>query len=231
VGTGSKSSDAVFVAGVLPPWAAYASLERADPKTLLTAPVLEAFAAHRGIPSALRLENEREKSLDDARKGAIALSRVRIALAYESTPDAIAVSGWKSPKRPIDQLRVAIAKALVGVESTAKPGEPAATSTTAAYDLKPLDQLAKGAGPIAIAAAYNAALLSLDGAQRFTGEADGGPKGVAEQKAAYEAAIKRLDDFAKVKNADKARVDKARELANGPRETVKLLDKAPKAKP
>jgi hypothetical protein len=221
-----KPSDAVVVAATLPPWLTFAALERADPASLLGAPVLEALAGQRGIPSDLRREVEKDKNLDDGRRGAIVLSRTRAALEYESVPDAQAVAAWATPKRPIDQLRVGVAKALLGPQApTPKPGDPLATAPQSAYELKFLDGLAKGQGPIALAADFDAALLSLDGAQRFA-QAEAGP-GTADPKAAYEAAIKRLDAFEKRKGADPKRAAKAKELANGARETLKLFAKAP----
>jgi hypothetical protein len=218
-----KPSDAVVIAATLPPWVTYAALERAEPAALLGAPVLEAMAATRGIPSALRLEVERDKNLDDPRKGAIALSRTRVALEYESVPDAQAVAGWAAPKRPIDQLRVGVAKALLGPQApTPKPGDPIATAPQSAYELKHLDALAKGQGAIALAADDDAALLALDGAQRF---AQAETAGGADPKLAYEAAIKRLDAFEKRKGADPKKAARAKELATSARETLKLLQK------
>lgn len=218
-----KPSDAVVIAASLPPWVAYAALERAEPAALLGAPVLEALAQSRGVPSALRLEVERDKNLDDARRGAIALSRTRVALEYESVPDAQAVAGWAAPKRPIDQLRVGVAKALLGPQTpTPKPGDPIATAPQSSYELKHLDALAKGQGPIALAADFDAALLALDGAQRFAqAETSTG----ADPKLAYEAAIKRLDSFEKRKGADPKKAARAKELAASARETLKLLQK------
>ncbi len=225
-----KPSDAAVVASTLPPWLAFAALERADPASLLGAPVLEAFAGNRGIPSELRREVEKEKNLDDARRGAIALSRTRVALDYESVPDATAVAGWAAPKRPLDQLRVGVAKALLGPQTpTPKPGDPLATAPQNAYELKFLDALAKGQGAIAQAADFDAALLSLDGAQRFS-QAEVGAT-APDPKLAYEAAIKRLDAFEKRKGADPKRAAKATELAGGARETLKLFTKPAAATP
>jgi hypothetical protein len=224
-----KASDAVAIASALPPWLTFAALERADPASLLGAPVLEALAGQRGIPSDLRREVEKDKNLDDGRRGAIALSRTRAALEYESVPDAQAVAGWAAPKRPIDQLRVGVAKALLGPQAPPpKPGDPLATAPQSAYELKFLDGLAKGQGPIALAADFDAALLALDGAQRFAqADANAAGAGAADPKGSYEAAIKRLDAFEKRKGADPKRAARAKELANGARETLKLFAKAP----
>lgn len=224
--TAGKPSDAVVIARSLPPWFTFAALERADPAALLAAPTLEALAANRGIPSELRREVEKEKSLDEVRRGAIALSRTRVALEYESVPDAQVVAGWAAPKRAIDQLRVGVAKALLGPQAPPpKPGDPLATAPQSAYELKYLDVLAKGQGPIALAADFDAALLALDGAQRFS-SAELGP-GAIDPKAAYEAAIKRLDALEKRKGIGPAHAVRAHELANGARETLKLMTKSP----
>ncbi len=224
--TAGKPSDVVVIARSLPPWFTFAALERVDPASLLGAPTLEALASHRGIPSELRREVEKEKNLDEVRRGAIALSRTRVALEYESVPDAQAAAGWAAPKRAIDQLRVAVAKALLGPQTPPpKPGDPLATAPQSAYELKYLDALAKGQGPIALAADYDAALLALDGAQRFS-SAEMGP-GALDPKAAYEAAIKRLDALEKRKGMGPAHAVRAHELANSARETLKLMTKGP----
>jgi hypothetical protein len=206
-------------------------LERAAPARLLEAKVLDAFAANRGIPSSLRQEVERDKKLADGTKGAIALSRTRAALAYSSRPDAEVVAGWDAPKKEIDQLRVAVAKALVGpVTAPPKPGDPQATKPQSGLELKHLDALAKKPGGVGAAAAFDAALLALEGAQTLP-PGDDPTTFVDEQKKAYEAAIARLDAVATRKGLDPARAKQAKELADGARASLKLLERPPQAAP
>ena len=240
-------SDAVKIASVLPPWAVYAALERATPATLLEPAVLTAMASFRGIPSALRRDAEpstkakdpkakidpKEAKAAEARMSGVALSRVRIALAYGSRSDAEAVASW-SPKEPLDQLRVAVAKALLGPvqdeKSKPKAGTPAATAPKFGFDLGPLDALAKKGGAAGEAAQLDAAMLSLDAAQTFGGESPPEGSTAPDPKKAYEDAIARLDAVTKAKKMDPARVAKAKAFADGARESVKLLDK-PTPKP
>ena len=224
----TKGGDAAIIASTLPPWAAYASLERADPAALLAAPVLEALAENRGIPAALRLEVEKDKKLDDAHKGAVALSRTRIVLSYGSRPDAEAVATWKNPKAPVDQLRVAIDLAMLGpAASKAKLGDPLVTQSQTTYALEHLDKLAKTKGAVGVAAQYDAALLALDAAQIFVPDGSASFTG-DDQRKAFEAAIARLDKLAAVTGLDPARADNAKKLADGARETLKLLSKPSK---
>jgi hypothetical protein len=218
-------ADATTIAATMPPWATYAWLERAEPASLLGVPVLEAMATNRGVPSALRLEVERDKKLDDAHKYAVALSRIRVALSYGSRPDVEAVGGSYKPKDAKGKLVAAIATALLGPKSSAKPGDPLATKDQSAFDLAPLDALAKSGGKMGLAAQYDAALLSLDGAELFATDETGTPIDAATQKKAYVAAIDRLDKVSQAKGIDPAQAAKAKELADGARETVKLLDK------
>lgn len=240
-------TDAVKMASALPPWAVYAALERVSPATLLEPAVLTAMASFRGIPSGLRREAEppskpkdpkakvdpKEAKAAEARMSGVALARVRIALAYGSRSDAEAIATW-SPKEPADQLRVAVAKALLGPttdeKSKPKPGTPAATAPRVGFDLGPLDALAKKGGAAGEAAQLDAAMLSLDAAQTFSGEPtpEGAP--VVDPKKAYEEAIARLDGVTQAKKIDPARAARAKALADGARESVKLLDK-PAAKP
>jgi hypothetical protein len=224
----AKGGDAAILASQLPPWAAYASLERADPAALLSVPVLAAMAENRGIPATLRLELEKDKKLDDAHKGTIALSRTRMVLSYGSRPDAEAVATWKNPKTPVDQLRVAVDLAMLGPPaSKAKLGDPLVTQSQTTYALEHLDKLAKTKGDVGLAAQYDAALLALDAAQVFV--PDGSSSFTADdQKKAFEAAIARLDKVAALTGLDKARADNAKKLADGARETVKLLGKPAK---
>jgi hypothetical protein len=241
------ATDAVKMAAALPPWAVYAALERVSPSTLLEPAVLTAMASFRGIPSALRREAEppskpkdpkakvdpKEAKARDARMSGVALSRVRVALAYGSRSDAEAIAAW-SPKEPLDQLRVAVAKALLGPaadeKAKPKPGTPAATAPKVGFDLGPLDALAKKGGAAGEAAMLDAAMLSLDAAQTFGGEPapEGSP--APDPKKAYEDAIARLDAVASAKAMDKARAARAKALGDGARESVKLLGK-PTAKP
>ena len=217
---------AATIAATFPPWAAYAALERAAPAELLKPSVLMAMAAHRGIPSALRREIERDKKLGDPSRSAIALARTRIALAYGSRPDADAVAAWKDPKAPVDQLRVAIGKALVGpITPPPKLGDPLATKLPSGFELKHLDALAKQPGSIGPAAVYDAALLALEQAQTFTPDASDPPDA---RKNAYEAAITRLDAAAATKGMDAEHAANAKVLADSARESVKLLGKPPK---
>jgi hypothetical protein len=224
----TKGGDAAIIASQLPPWSAYATLERADPAALLSAPVLDALAANRGIPAALRLELEKDKKLDDAHKSSIALSRTRLVLMYGSRPDAEAVATWKNPKSPVDQLRVAIDLAMLGpAASKAKLGDPLVTQAQTTYALEHLDKLAKAKGNVGLAAQYDAALLALDGAQVFV--PDGSMSFTADdQKKAFEAAIARLDKVATLPGLDPARAANAKKLADGARETLKLLATPPK---
>lgn len=235
------ATDATKMAAVLPAWAVYGALERVMPASLLDPAVLMAMAEGRGIPSALRREAEHEPSPNakaapklgpkeqktrDAQRAAVVLSRVRVALAYGSRPDAEAASTFTS-KDPADQLRVSVAKALLGPSANApppKPGDPAATASTPGYDLAQLDAIAKKGGPTANAAAYDAALLSLDAAELF-GAPEGTMPGAADPKKSYEDAIARLDAVAARKGIDPARADRAKKLADGARESVKLLGK------
>jgi hypothetical protein len=211
---------AATVAAAFPPWATFAVLERAAPGKLLEASVLSALAGNRGVPSALRLEVERDKKLGDGARGALALSRLRVALSYGSRADADAVTTWKDPKAPADKLRVAIAKALLGPQ-TAPPklGDPDATKPQGGYALEGLDALAKQQGALGLAAAYDAALLSLDAVYAFGAD-----------KKAYEATIARLDAVSALKGLDAARAANAKQLADSTRESLKLLGQPP-AKP
>ena len=224
-----KASDATVVAAIFPPWATYASLERAEPASLLAVPVLEALAGNRGIPSALRLELEKDKKLDDAHRGPIALARTRVALSYGSRPDAEAVTTWGKPKAPIDQLRVAIDRALLGPPPPkSKPGDPAATKPQTGYDLAPLDALAKSPGKIGLAAQYDAALIALESAQTFAPDGSDPSFTDADQKKAFDLAIDRLDKVTALKALDPTRAANAKKLADGARETQKLLAKPTK---
>lgn len=237
-----EPSDAVKVAAQLPPWAVYAFLERAAPASLLDPQVLLALATQRGIPAALRREAEPNPKAKpdpktakeaDARMSAIAIARVRTALAYGTRSDAESVASW-SPKDPVDQLRVAIAKALLGPKpAAAKPGTPEATQPVVGFDLQPLDALAKKGGAVGQAAQYNAALLALDAAQTFGGAPTDPLQTTTDPRKAYEDAIARLDAFATAKNVDPARATKAKQLADSARETLKLLNAKtpPPAKP
>lgn len=236
------------IAATLPPWTVYAVLERVSPASLLEPAVLDAMASFRGIPSALRREIEpgtkpkdpketkdpkaakakpdpKEAKAAEGRMSAVALSRVRVALAYGSRADAEAIASW-SPKEPLDQLRVAVAKALLGpTAAPPKPGTPAATAPKVGFELAPLDALAKKGGAVGQAAQLDAAMLALDAAQTFSGEPapDGAP--TPDPKKAYEDAIVRLDAVANAKGMDTARAARARKLADGARESVKLLEK------
>lgn len=228
-----EPSDAVKIAATLPPWAVYTLLERAAPATLLDPQVLMALAVQRGIPSGLRREAEpnpkakldaKQQKESDARMSAIALARCKTALGYGTRSDAEAIAAWNG-KEPTDQLRVAVAKALLGPKTTpAKPGTPAATDAKVGFDLTTLDALAKKPGPVGQAAAYDAALLSLDAAQVFGGEPTDPLQTKTDPKKAYEEAIARLDAVANLKGLDPARAAKAKQLADGARESVKLLD-------
>jgi hypothetical protein len=164
---------------------------------------------------------------NDARLSAITLARVRTALAYGTRSDAEAVAAW-TPKDPADQLRVAIAKALLGPKPVvAKPGTPAATQPASGFDLAPLDALAKKGGAVGQAAQYDAALLALDAAQTFGGTPTDPLQTATDPRKAYEEAIARLDSFAGAKGADPSRAANAKKLADSARETVKLLNKKP----
>jgi len=232
-----EPSDAVRVAAQLPPWAVYTLLERVAPASLLDPQVLLALATQRGIPAALRREaepNAKPKSDakpdpklakdSDARLSAITIARVRTALAYGTRSDAEAVASWNA-KDPVDQLRVAIAKALLGPKpAAAKPGTPEATQTPIGFDLAPLDALAKKGGAVGQAAQYNAALLALDAAHTFGGAPTDPMQTSTDPRKAYEDAIARLDAFAIMKNADATRAANAKKLADSARETVKLLN-------
>jgi len=223
-----EKDPAVSIAAAFPPWAAYSMLERAAPAELLKPAVLLAFAGNRGVPSSLRLEIEKDKKMSDAAKGAIALARTRTALSYGSRPDADAVAGWKDPKQPVDQLHVAIAKALLGPEiAPPKLGTPAATKVQTGYELKHLDAL-KQPEKVRLAAAYDAALLALEAAQMFGPDPSDPMATPADQKKAYDAAIARLDAVATLKGLDAARATKAKQLADSARESVKLLGKPSK---
>jgi len=235
-----EPKDAVKLAAQLPPWAVYALLERTAPASLLDPQVLLALATQRGIPAALRREAEPNPKAkpdpklakdNDARMSAITIARVRTALAYGTRSDAEAVASW-TPKDANDQLRVAIAKALLGAkQAIAKPGTPEATQPPAGFDLAPLDALAKKGGAVGQAAQYNAALLALDAAQTFGGAPTDPLQTTTDPRKAYEDAIARLDAFASAKGADPARAANAKKLADSARETVKLLNtKTPPAK-
>ncbi len=215
-----KVGDAVRFARFLPPWAAYATLERAEPAALLTTPVLTAFAVHRGIPAALRLEIEKDKKLDDQHRGAIALSRLRVALAYGSRPDAESLATWKA-KQPVDLLRVAIASALLGPK---KDDGKAALSI--GYDLAGLDALSKKP-VIGAAAQYDAALLALENAQLFTGAPPDPMQPPIDPKKAYADAVARLEAVSQRKDLDDARKATAKTLAASARASLDLLDKKP----
>lgn len=231
-----EPSDAVKIASSLPPWAVYTFLERAAPASLLDPQVLMALAAQRGIPAGLRREAEPNPKVKldakgqkdaDARMSAIAVARVKTALAYGTRSDAEAIASWKS-KEPVDQLRVAVAKALLGPAGATpppKPGSPEATKPKVGFDLSALDALAKKGGPAGQAAAFNAALLSLDAAQLFGGAPTEPDQTTTDPKKAYEDAIARLDAVAATKGMDPARAAKAKQLADGARESVKLLGK------
>ncbi|MBI2393491.1 MAG: hypothetical protein HYV09_28175 [Deltaproteobacteria bacterium] len=253
------AGDAAKIAATLPPWTVYAMLERVSPASLLEPAVLDAMASFRGIPSALRREIEpgtkpkdtkdtkdtkdpkaakakpdpKEAKAAEGRMSAVALARVRVALAYGSRADAEAIATW-TPKEPIDQLRVAVAKALLGPAAAPppKPGTPAATAPKVGFELGPLDALAKKGGAVGQAAQLDAAMLALDAAQTFSGEPapDGTP--TPDPKKAYDDAIARLDAVASAKGMDAARAARAKKLADGARESVKLLEKpvAPPAK-
>ncbi len=227
----------VTIAATLPPWAVYAMLERAAPASLLDPQVLTAMAVGRGIPAALRMEAEKERDKktpkpDKAKEALgppLAITRVRIALAYGSRPDAEAIGLW-APKEPADQLRVAVAKALLGptnkkadAKDSKDPKAPDGPKT--GYALEHLDALAKKGGAVGLAAAYDAALLSLDAAQIFGGEPEGPLSTTSDPRKAYEEAIKRLDAIVAQKGLDPARADHAKKLADGARETLKLLEK------
>ncbi|MGZ3421333.1 MAG: hypothetical protein ACXWUG_02015 [Polyangiales bacterium] len=226
-------SDAAKIAAVLPPWSVYGALERAQPASLLDGQVLFAMAGNRGIPATLRqqadipsktkLPAKEQKARDEARN-AVVLSRVRVALSYGSRPDAEAAA--LGPTNDSEaQLRVAVAKALVGPTSPPpKLGTPAATAPKSGYDLSALDALAKKPGAVGHAAAYDAALLSLDAAQIFGGDAPD-PITPADPKKAYQDAIVRLDAVAARKGLDPARAANAKKLADDARESIKLLDK------
>lgn len=226
-------SDAAKVAAVLPPWMVYGALERAQPASLLDPDVLFAMAGNRGIPSTLRQQAEitsktklppKEQKLRDRARDAVVLSRVRVALSYGSRQDAEAASQGPT-NEPDAQLRVAVGKALVGPTSAPpKLGTPAATAPKSGYDLAPLDALAKKPGAVGHAAAYDAALLSLDAAQIFGGDAPD-PITPADPKKAYQDAIARLDAVVARKGLDPARADYAKKLADDARESIKLLDK------
>jgi hypothetical protein len=227
-----EPSDAVKIAATLPPWAVYAFLERAAPAMLLDPQVLMALAVQRGIPSSLRRDAEpnpkakldaKGKKESDARMSAIALARTKTALGYGTRSDAEAIASWDA-KDPIDQLRVAVAKALLGPKSEPpKPGTKPATEVKVGFDLAPLDAIAKKGGAVGQAAAYNAALLSLDAAQMFGGEPTDPTQTKTDPKKAYEEAIARLDAVASTKGMDPARATKAKQLADSARESVKLL--------
>jgi len=235
-------TDPVKIAASLPPWAVYAALERVSPASLLEPAVLTAMAGFRGIPSGLRREAEpstkpkdpkakvdpKESKAAEARMSGVALARVRVALAYGSRSDAEAVASWAA-KEPLDQLRVAVAKALLGPavdeKSKPKPGTPAATAPKVGFDLAPLDALAKKGGAVGEAAQLDAAMLSLDAAQTFSGEPAPEGSSAPDPKKAYEEAIARLDAVAKAKKMDPVRVTRAKTFADGARESVKLLDK------
>ncbi|MEZ0263497.1 MAG: hypothetical protein ACAI43_02125, partial [Phycisphaerae bacterium] len=235
-----EPSDAVKVAGTLPPWAVYTFLERTAPAALLDPQVLMALAVQRGIPAALRREAEPnpKAKLDakgqkeaDARMSAIALARAKTALAYGTRSDAEAIAAWNA-KDPVDQLRVAVAKALLGPAAAPppKPGTPAATAAPkVGFDLTALDALAKKGGPVGLAASYNAALLSLDAAQTFGGTPTEPDQTKTDPKKAYEEAIARLDAVASTKGMDPGRASRAKQLADSARESVKLLGTKPKA--
>ncbi len=231
-----EPSDAVKTASSLPPWAVYTFLERAAPASLLDPQVLMALAAQRGIPAALRREAEPNPKLKldakgrkeaDARMSAIAVARVKTALAYGTRSDAEAIASW-TPSEPVDQLRVAVAKALLGPAASTpppKPGTPEATKPKLGFDLSALDALAKKGGAAGLAAAYNAALLSLDAAQLFGGAPTDPEQTTTDPKKSYEEAIARLDAVAAMKGMDAARAARAKQLADGARESVKLLGK------
>lgn len=209
-----KAGDAVRVARFLPPWAAYAVLERVEPAALLTTPVLLGFAVHRGVPAALRLEIEKDKKLDEQHRGAIALSRLRIGLSYGLREDVQALATWKA-KQPVDQLRVAIAQALLGPK---KDDGKAAT----VYDLGVLDVLAKK--PIVGAAAeYDAALLALESAQLYTGAPPDPMQPPLDPKKAYEDAAVRLEAVSSRKDLDPSRQAHAKALAQSARASLDLL--------
>lgn len=211
-----KAGDAVRVARFLPPWAAYAVLERVEPAALLTTPVLLGFAVHRGVPAALRLEIEKDKKLDDQHRGAIALARLRVALAYGSRPDAESLATWK-PKQPVDLLRVAIAQALLGPKKDDGKG-----AAPVGYDLSVLDALAKK--PIVGAAAeYDAALLALETAQLFTGAPPDPMQPPLDPKKAYEDAATRLDTVSTRKDLEPGRQANAKALAQSARASLDLL--------
>lgn len=229
-----EPTDAVKIAATLPPWAVYTFLERAAPAALLDPQVLMALAVQRGIPSGLRREAEPnpKAKLDakaqkeaDARMSAIALARSKTALGYGTRSDAEAIATWNA-KDPIDQLRVAVAKALLGPPKAepAKAGTAAAVEVKVGFDLSALDALGKKSGPVGAAAAYNAALLSLDAAQMFGGQPTDPTQTKTDPKKAYDEAIARLDAVASNKGLDPARAAKAKQLADGARESVKLLD-------
>jgi hypothetical protein len=196
-------------------------LERVDPSKLLAAPVVEAFAETRGVPAALRMELERDKKLDDARKSALSLGALRVALSYGSRRHAEMVALWKTPKSPADKLRVAIATALLGpakaVDPAPKSLDPVGPDAMPAFDLAPLDAIAKGTGAIADAAALDAAMLSLELAHDAASSK-------VEAKRAYQASLARFDAVVVRKGVDKDVAAIARRFADDARESLKLLD-------
>jgi hypothetical protein len=240
-GTASEAA-AVRLAIRLPPWATYAALERAAPALLLEPAVARALAGQRGIPAALRQQLEREtdpkakkdpKAAADPKKkaeigSALVLARLRVALTYGSRPDAEAAAAWTAAKAPEDLLRVAIAKALLGREPKrdADPKKSGEDPTTAirGYSLEPLDALAKRPAPLGPAAVFDAALLALDAAQTFTGPTADPLAPPPDPRKAYDEAIARLEAATKLGGLEAVRIDQARALLDGARESRKLLD-------
>ncbi|MFI5298017.1 MAG: hypothetical protein ACHREM_07960 [Polyangiales bacterium] len=219
----AELADAATLARSLPPWALFAILERVDPSKLLAAHVVEALAESRGVPAALRVELERDKALDDAKKSALSLASLRVALSYGSRRHAEMVALWKSPKAPVDKLRVAIATALLGptkpVESPPKSLDPVGPDALPVFDLAPLDAIAKGTGAFADAAAFDAALLSLELAHDASSSK-------AEAKRAYESAIARFDATVARKGVDKEIAAAAKRFAADARESFALIEAA-----
>jgi hypothetical protein len=169
----------------------------------------------------------------DALAGSVALSRLRVALSYGSAPDAEAVSKLEA-KDPEGKLRVAVAKAMLGVpfETKAKPkagDKDAPEPKGKGYVLEHLDALAKSPSALGDAAAYDAALLALDGAQLFGGQPTDPLAGATDPRKAYEAAIARLEAVAARKGLSPARAATAKKLAESAKGSLQLLDK-PKAK-
>jgi hypothetical protein len=223
--------DSARIAAALPPWAAFALLERLAPAELLEAPVLSAFAWNRGIPAVLRREVEKEAKLDPTRKALIGAARLRVAIEYAQRSDAEVASLAPTPT-PADALRAALAKALLGPSATPKkaklPAEMKADDTPRfGFDLSLLDAFAKSHPALAHLAMFDAAVLALEAAQRFGGgdEVDTfAPR--PDPKVAYETAIARLDAVAASKDKNAIHAARARELADSARASVKLLGAA-----